>query len=273
MEETIRQYLSEDIGGGDVTTDSIVPPDHVSEASIIAKEECVVAGHAFVRKVFEILDPDVTYEELVMDGSIAAKGTIVSRVKAHTRAILTGERVALNIFQRLSGIATATHRFVLAVEGTKTRILDTRKTSPGMRGMEKYAVRAGGGDNHRFGLYDMALVKENHVTIAGSIKDAVARIRGRSNVALEVEVRNMRELREALAERVDRIMLDNWNDEEIGEAVALVAGRIPIEVSGNMTVERARQVARAGIDFISVGSITHSFKSADLSLLVNVEVG
>lgn len=268
MEEVIRQYLSEDIGEGDVTTESIVPADHRSEASIIAKEECVIAGHAFVRKVFETLDPDVVYEELVKDGSLAEKGARVSRVRAHTRTILTGERVALNVFQRLSGIATATRAFVRAAEGTGTRILDTRKTSPGMRAMEKYAVRAGGGHNHRFGLYDMALVKENHVAIAGSIKEAVARIRKRSSVALEVEVRNMEELREALEERVDRIMLDNWKDEEIRDAVAFVAGRIPIEVSGNMTVERVREVARTGIDFISVGSITHSFKSADLSLLI-----
>jgi nicotinate-nucleotide pyrophosphorylase (carboxylating) len=268
MEEAIRQYLTEDIGKGDITTDSIVPADHVSAASIIAKEECVIAGHAFVREAFGILDRDVVYEELVKDGSVAEKGAIVSKVRARTRAILTGERVALNVFQRLSGIATATRAFVLAAQGTKAQILDTRKTSPGMRAMEKYAVRAGGGQNHRFGLYDMALVKENHIAIAGSIREAVARIRKRSTLALEVEVRNMEELREALGEQVDRIMLDNWKDADIREAVALVAGRVPIEVSGNMTVERVREVARTGIDFISVGSITHSFKSADLSLLI-----
>jgi nicotinate-nucleotide pyrophosphorylase (carboxylating) len=215
-----------------------------------------------------MLDPDLIYEELAKDGTVATKGTIVSRVGARTRAILTGERVALNIFQRLSGIATATRGFVRAVEGTKVKVLDTRKTSPGMRTMEKYAVLMGGGQNHRFGLYDMALVKENHIAIAGSIGEAVTRIRKRSSVAVEVEVRNMDELRDALQEKVDRIMLDNWKDGDIHDAVSLVGGRIPIEVSGNMTVERASEIARTGIDLISAGSITHSFKSADLSLLI-----
>jgi nicotinate-nucleotide pyrophosphorylase (carboxylating) len=267
-EEAIKRFLAEDIGEGDITTDSIVPADHRSDASILAKEECVIAGHSFVRKVFEALDPDVAYEELVKDGSEADKGATVSRVRARTRAILTGERVALNIFQRLSGIATATRRFVRAVEGTKAKILDTRKTSPGMRAMEKYAVRMGGGQNHRFGLYDMALVKENHIAIAGSIREAVARIRKCSTIAVEVEVRNMDELQQAMEAGVDRIMLDNWRDADIREAVSLIGGSIPIEVSGNMTVERAQEVARRGIDFISAGSITHSFKSADLSLLI-----
>lgn len=268
MKEAIRNYLAEDVGNGDITTDSIVPADHRSEASIIAKEECVVAGHGFAQEVFATLDPDGSYDALIRDGEVAKRGTIVATVKARTRAILTGERVALNIFQRLSGIATATRAFVEAVEGTNVRILDTRKTSPGMRAMEKYAVRMGGGENHRFGLYDMALVKENHIAIAGSIGEAVARIRKRGTVAVEVEVRNMEELREALEEGVERIMLDNWKDGEIGRAVTLVNGRAPIEVSGNMTVERAREVAHMGIDLISVGSITHSFKSADLSLLI-----
>ena len=268
MEEAIKQFLAEDIGEGDITTDSIVPADHRSEASILAKEECVIAGHPFVRRVFEALAPDAAYEEFIKDGTTAEKGATLSRVRARTRAILTGERVALNILQRLSGIATATRGFVRAVEGTGVKILDTRKTSPGMRAMEKYAVRMGGGQNHRFGLYDMALVKENHIAIAGSIKEAVARIRRWSTVAVEVEVRNMDELREALEEGVERIMLDNWKDADIRDAVSLVGGRIPIEVSGNMTVERAREIARTGIDLISAGSITHSFKSADLSLLI-----
>ncbi len=268
MEEVIRRFLAEDIGKGDVTTNSIVPVDHTSVAAITAKEGCVIAGHEFVRKVFVALDPDGSYEDLVGDGMKAGHGEVVSRVRARTSAILTGERVALNIFQRMSGIATATRRFVDAVAGTKVRILDTRKTSPGMRAMEKYAVLMGGGQNHRFGLYDMALVKENHIAIAGSIKAAVESIRKHSNVAIEVEVKNMEELKEALEGRIERIMLDNWKDADIHEAVAFVNGRIPIEVSGNMTVERAGQIAGTGIDFISVGSITHSFKSADLSLLI-----
>ena len=268
MEERIRRFLAEDVGSGDITTDAIVPPDHLSEALIIAKEECVIAGHEFARGIFLALDPDASYEDLIRDGHPAGKGEAVVRLKARTRAILTGERSALNILQRLSGIATATRRFVDAVAGTGVRILDTRKTSPGLRAMEKYAVLMGGGENHRFGLYDMALVKENHIAIAGSIRAAVERIRARSDCEIEVEVKNMEELKEASVEGVERIMLDNWRDEDIDKAVALVNGGIPIEVSGNMTVERAKRVAGTGIDFISVGSITHSFRSADLSLLI-----
>ena len=170
-------------------------PADASVGSIIAKEECVIAGHLFVRKVFEALDPGASYEEVVRDGETARKGDLVSTVRARTRAILTGERVALNIFQRLSGIATATRRFVAAVEGTGVKVLDTRKTSPGLRTMEKYAVLMGGGENHRFDLGEMALIKENHIAIAGSIREAVARVRKESHVAVEVEVRDMDELK------------------------------------------------------------------------------
>ncbi len=268
MEERIRRFLAEDVGTGDVTTDAIVPAEHTSNALIIAKEECVIAGHDFAREVFSTLDPVASYEDLIKDGLTAHRGEVVARLKARTRAILTGERSALNILQRLSGVATATRRFVDAVAGTRVRILDTRKTSPGLRAMEKYAVLMGGGENHRFGLYDMALVKENHIAIAGSIGAAVGRIRKESDCAIEVEVKNMEELKEAKEQGVERIMLDNWPDEDIDKAVALVGGAIPIEVSGNMTVERASRIAGTGIDFISVGSITHSFKSADLSLLI-----
>lgn len=268
MEDRIRRFLAEDVGSGDITTDAIVPPDHLSEALIIAKEECVIAGHEFAREVFLALDPDVSYVDVISDGKQAGKGETVASLQARTRAILTGERSALNILQRLSGIATATRRFADAVADTGVRILDTRKTSPGLRAMEKYAVLMGGGENHRFGLYDMALVKENHIAIAGSIRAAVGRIRAQSDCDIEVEVKNMEELKEAKEEGVERIMLDNWKDEDIDKAVAFVNGGIPIEVSGNMTVERARKIAGCGIDFISVGSITHSFKSADLSLLI-----
>jgi nicotinate-nucleotide pyrophosphorylase (carboxylating) len=268
MESMIRAFLAEDIGLGDITTNSIVPEEHHCEAVIIAKESCSLAGHAFARQVFRILDSDGVYEDLIQDGQRAEKGTTVARISAKTRAILTGERVALNILQRLSGVATATRRFVDAVEGTNARILDTRKTTPGMRAMEKNAVLMGGGQNHRLDLGEMALVKENHITIAGSIPEAVKKIRAKSAVPIEVEVKNMGELQEAVAEGVDRIMLDNWVDRDVRAAVLFVNGRIPLEVSGNMTVERARAIALTGIDFISVGSITHSFTSADLSLLI-----
>jgi nicotinate-nucleotide pyrophosphorylase (carboxylating) len=264
----IRTFLNEDIGRGDVTTDSTVHEDHASRAHIIAKEDCIIAGHATVKEVFEELDREMRYEALIRDGERARKGDTVSRMEGKTRAILTGERVALNFFQRLSGIATATRRFVDIVEGTGVRILDTRKTTPGLRALEKYAVRMGGGYNHRFDLGEMALIKENHIAAAGSIGNAVERIREKSRVAIEVEVKNMDELREALGLKVDRIMLDNWDTEATRKAVDFTAGSVPLEASGNMTVQRAAEVARTGVDFISVGSLTHSFASADLSLLI-----
>ncbi len=267
-ETLIKAALDEDMGRGDVTTDSIVPSDQVSQASIIAKADCVIAGHDIVRLVFHTLDGDIVYDALIGDGVLARKGETVSRISGRTRTILTGERVALNFFQRLSGIATATRRFVDAAKGTKARILDTRKTTPGLRTLEKYAVLMGGGYNHRFDLSEMALIKENHIAAAGSIRDAVRLIRERSRVAIEVEVKNMAELKEAVEQKVERIMLDNWSTEDTWKAVAFVKGAVPLEASGNMTVERLAEVAPTGVDFISVGSLTHSFESADLSLLI-----
>jgi nicotinate-nucleotide pyrophosphorylase (carboxylating) len=267
MDVRIKDFLQEDIGQGDITTDAIVPEDHSSQAVILAKAGGVVAGHAFAREVFQLLDPDIQYKELKQDGERVAKGDSVAAIAGKTRAILTGERVALNILQRLSGIATYTRRFVEAVGGTGVKILDTRKTSPGLRGMEKYAVRMGGGYNHRLNLGEMALIKENHIAVAGSITAAVKQVRSQSKVPIEVEVRTTADLREAMEAGVDRIMLDNWDMASIHEAVSLVKKRIPLEVSGNMTVERAREAARAGVDFISVGALTHSFTALDMTLL------
>jgi len=267
MDKQIETFLKEDIGTGDVTTDAIVPEDHASKADIIAKAEGVMAGHMFARKVFNALDRNIHYEELKQDGERVTQGDILAVIAGKSRAILTGERVALNLLQRLSGIATLTRSFVDAVEGTGVKILDTRKTSPGLREMEKYAVKMGGGHNHRLNLSEMALIKENHIAIAGSIREAVRRARSQSTVPIEAEVKNMEELKEAVEERVDRIMFDNWGIESIKDAVAFVNKRIPLEVSGNMTVEKAREVAETGIDFISVGAITHSFKSLDMTLL------
>jgi nicotinate-nucleotide pyrophosphorylase (carboxylating) len=263
----VEDFLREDMGEGDMTTDAIVPENQTSEAIILAKADGVVAGHVFAQKVFEFLDGNIHYKELKQDGERVIKGERVAVIKGKSRAILTGERVALNILQRLSGIATLTRSFVDAVESTGVKILDTRKTSPGLRSMEKYAVRMGGGHNHRLNLSEMALIKENHIAIACSIKEAVNRVRSQSNVAIEVEVRNMEELREAMDVKVDRIMLDNWDIRSIKHAVSLVNKKIPLEVSGNMTVKKAIAVARIGIDFISVGAITHSFKSLDMTLL------
>lgn len=267
MDKQIKAFLKEDIGRGDVTTDAIVPEDHVSKADIIAKADGVMAGHIFARKVFNALDRNIHYEELKQDGEQVSQGDILTVIAGKSRAILTGERVALNLLQRLSGIATLTRSFVDAVEGTGVKILDTRKTSPGLREMEKYAVKMGGGHNHRLNLSEMALIKENHIAIAGSVREAVRRVRSQSTVPVEVEVKNMEELKEAVEEGVDRIMVDNWDIESINHAVSLVNKKIPLEVSGNMTLEKAREVAKTGIDFISVGAITHSFKSLDMTLL------
>jgi len=267
MKNSIKYYLTEDIGTGDITTNAIVPEMHVSRARIVAKENGVIAGQSIAKEVFRELDDTLVYEEWKSDGEHVKKGDIITIVKGKTRAILTGERVALNFLQRLSGIATLTRKFVEAVEGTGVKILDTRKTSPGHREKEKYAVRMGGGYNHRGNLSEMALIKENHIAAAGSIKDAVRKIRDISKVPIEVEVKNMVELEEALKEDVDRIMLDNWDTKEIKAAVLFVNKRIPIEVSGNVNIESIREVAKAGVDFISVGALTHSFKSLDISLL------
>jgi nicotinate-nucleotide pyrophosphorylase (carboxylating) len=288
MDIRIEEFLREDIGEGDITTDSIVPENHVSKAFIIAKADGVVAGHRYAQEVFKLLDNEIQYEALKQDGGLVIAGDLLASIAGKSRAILTGERVALNILQRLSGIATSTRCFVEAVEGTGVKILDTRKTSPGLREMEKYAVRMGGGHNHRFDLSEMALIKENHIAIAGSIREAVKQVRSKSRVPIEVEVKNMEELKEAIEAGVDRIMLDNWDMESIKQAVSLVHKRIPpakppgvtlwsesrsgseppmVEVSGNMTIEKAREVGKTGVDFISVGTVTHSYTSLDMTLL------
>lgn len=257
----------EDIGIEDITTNSIIPPEHRSHAKIIAKETGVLAGQAIAREIFSFLDSGITYTEHKKDGDRVRPGEVIGEIAGQTRAILTGERVALNILQRLSGTASLTRKFVDAAAGTKTRILDTRKTTPGMRDMEKYAVRMGGGTNHRRNLTEMALIKENHIAVAGSIREAVALVRKASRVPVEVEVRSMDELKEAVQAGADRIMLDNWDTASMKEAVKFVDGRIEIEASGNMTLDRVREVAMTGVDFISVGALTHSAGSLDMSLL------
>jgi nicotinate-nucleotide pyrophosphorylase (carboxylating) len=267
MDVSIKDFLKEDIGQGDITTNAIVPEDHSSQAVILAKAEGVIAGHGFAREVFRFLDKDIQYEELKHDGERVIRGDTVAAIAGKSRAILTGERVALNILQRLSGIATFTRRFVEAVKGTGVKILDTRKTSPGLRSMEKYAVRMGGGFNHRFDLGEMALIKENHIVVAGSITAAVKRVRSKSKVPVEVEVRTLADLKEAMEAGVDRIMLDNWDIASIPAAVSLVQKKISLEVSGNMTIDRAREVAKTGIDFISVGALTHSVTTLDMTML------
>jgi nicotinate-nucleotide pyrophosphorylase (carboxylating) len=268
FDETIRAALREDMPDGDVTSDSIIPPAAISDAVLLAREAGVLAGLPVCRRVFEIVDGRVAFQAKSEDGLSFRKGDILARLKGPSASLLKGERTALNFLQRLCGIATATRRFVDAVAGTKAKILDTRKTTPGLRLLEKYAVRMGGGQNHRLSLSDMALIKDNHLRHVGSIAEAVRRAREnvRPGIRVEVEVTSFEESQEALAAGVDIVMLDNMALEEMKRVVDSYAGRIPIEVSGNVTLERAREIAALGVDFISVGALTHSSKALDISL-------
>ncbi len=266
----IRNALAEDLGTGDATTDSTVPAEQVTKGRIIAKEDGVLAGIPVVEAVFRELDPDVEVEAHVAEGARVTPRTLVATVRGRTRAILTGERTALNFLQRLSGVATLASRYAAAVEGTGVTILDTRKTTPGLRILEKYAVSLGGGGNHRMGLWDMALIKDNHIVAAGGIRPAVERVRERHpGLAIEVEVTGPSELREALDAGVGRIMLDNMTIAEMREAVAMARSHCPtpeIEVSGGVTLDEVRTIAETGPDFISVGALTHSAPALDISL-------
>jgi len=268
FDETIRAALREDMPDGDVTSDSIIPPAAVSEAVLLAREAGVLAGLPVCRRVFEIVDGCVSFQAKSEDGLTFRSGDILARLKGPSASLLKGERTALNFLQRLSGIATATRRFVDAVAGTKAKILDTRKTTPGLRLLEKYAVRMGGGQNHRLSLSDMALIKDNHLRHVGSITEAVRRAREnvRPGLRVEVEVTSFEESQEALAAGADIVMLDNMALEEMKRVVDSYAGRIPIEVSGNVTLERAGEIAALGVDFISVGALTHSSRALDISL-------
>ena len=266
----IRQALDEDIGAGDVTTSAALTGDERGIARATAKAETVVAGIDVFAEVFYTLDPSLEVTALMHDGQRAGEGDLLAEVSGRLASILSAERVALNLLQRMSGIATLTRRYADAVRDTKVRILDTRKTAPGLRILDKYAVRAGGGFNHRFALYDGILIKDNHIAAAGGIGRAVQRVRGRipHTLKIEVEVKDLAELDEALASGADAVLLDNMGLPEMAEAVARVAGRIPLEASGNMTLERVRQVAATGVDLISVGALTHSVTAADISLLI-----
>jgi len=267
----IRQAVAEDIGEGDITTLSIVPPELTLKGRFIAKQAGVVAGLEVARLTFGLIDERVNFSARVKDGSRVAKGQVMATVEGPGQALLSGERVALNFLQRMSGIASLTFRFVEAVAGTPAIILDTRKTAPGLRLLDKWAVRLGGGQNHRTGLYDMVLIKENHITAAGSISEAVARVRAGDpqKRAIEVEVKNLAELEEALALNLDRILLDNMSPAEMAEAVRIAAGRTPLEASGNVDLESVAAVAATGVDYISVGKLTHSAAALDISLLLD----
>ena len=261
--------LEEDLGAaGDITTDAIVPVDAQGEAAIVAREAGVVAGLDLAEAAFRALDPDTRFVRIVEDGGKVAGGGVIARISAKTRALLASERTALNFLGRLSGIATLTASFVKAVEGTGVRIACTRKTTPGLRAFEKYAVRAGGGVNHRFGLYDAVLVKDNHIAAAGGLAKALEKLRARSGhlVRAEVEVDTLDQLEEALRFPIDAVLLDNMDVETLQKAVKLVAGRVATEASGGVTLENVREIASTGVDLISVGALTHSARSLDSSL-------
>jgi nicotinate-nucleotide pyrophosphorylase (carboxylating) len=269
----IDMALAEDKGAGDWTTCWTVPARERGHAEIIAKESGIIAGLALASAVFSRLEPRVEFAAAVADGDRVEPGQTVAAIKGPARAILTGERTALNFLQRLSGVATATRRFVDAIEGTGARILDTRKTTPGWRLLEKGAVRVGGGENHRIGLFDMVLIKENHAAIAGGLRSAITRVKESNDrqLPIEVEIHDLLDLHAALDAHVDRVLLDNFDIDRIREAVKFVRKRIAaieIEASGNMTLDRVRSVAEAGVDYISVGAITHSAVALDLSLLM-----
>jgi len=275
IEEIIKNALIEDIGEGDHTTLSTVPADAVKHARMLAKQEGILCGTEIAAKVFQTIDPNLTVEILRHDGEFVVVGDVILRVSGNARAILTGERTALNFIQRMSGIATKTHFLLKKTEGTKVKLLDTRKTTPLLRELEKYAVKCGGANNHRFGLFDMMLIKDNHVDFAGGIKAAIVSANDYltthgKTLQIEIEVRNFDELREALqTENIHRIMLDNFTPEQICKALTIIDGKYPVEASGGITEENIRQYAETGVDYISVGALTHHIKSLDISLLAD----
>jgi len=268
IDKIIEQALLEDIGTGDITTESIIPSNLKAKGIIKTFEKGVIAGLDIACLVFQKLDAEIVFQEKTKDGTKVIRGKELAEITGPARTILMGERVALNFLQRMSGIATITSKFCEEVKDFPVRIVDTRKTTPGLRILEKYAVRMGGGYNHRFGLYDAVLIKDNHIAVAGGIKSAVDSVRKQSShtVKIEVEVESLSQLQEALKAQVDIIMLDNMDLEAMKEAVKMVKGKILIEASGEITLEKVRKIAQAGIDLISIGALTHSVKSLNISM-------
>lgn len=270
IDDLIALAFAEDVGDGDHTTLSTIPADEMGRQQLIVKEEGILAGVEMARRVFNYFDPELKMTVFINDGTRVKPGDIAFVVEGRVRSLLQTERTMLNIMQRMSGIATMTAKYQDRLAGLKTKVLDTRKTTPGMRLIEKEAVKIGGGENHRIGLFDMILIKDNHVDFAGGIPQAVAAAKkyckdtGR-DLKIEVEVRNTDEIDQALAAGIDRIMLDNFTPERTREAVARIAGRVEIESSGGITLDTLRQYGECGVDFISVGALTHSVKGLDLS--------
>ncbi len=271
IKPVIDYALNEDIGTGDITTSLLIPSDLEARATMVAKSSGVIAGLAVAEYIFRTLNPDIIWNTFVKDGDKVVKGDLLLEISGSYRALLTGERLALNFLQRMSGIATLTAECVSSVAGYNAKILDTRKTVPGLRLLDKYAVLMGGGTNHRIGLYDMVLIKDNHIKVAGGITQAVSQIKKglTPGIQIEVETTNMDEVHQALDAGVDIIMLDNMTTEVMAECVKVIAGRAKVEASGNMTLERLEQVAATGVDYISIGALTHSVTAFDISM--NIE--
>lgn len=266
----VEAALAEDVGAGDITTDPIVPPGVKGSCEVIAKEDMVVAGLFVAEAVFKSLDPKASLRAGARDGDLVKKGVVIATVRGSMRALLTGERVALNFLQRLSGVATLARKFSEKASRSGIEVLDTRKTTPCMRMLEKYAVFAGGGVNHRYGLFDRVLIKDNHIAAAGGIREAVSRVRSSSpGVPVEVETRTLKEVREALEAGAEVIMLDNMPSGRMKKAVGLIAGRARVEASGGVTIDKIAKIAAAGVDCVSVGGLTHSAPAVDISMKMN----
>jgi len=268
LDEIIESALEEDLPHGDITSESLIDPLSVSRATITAKEKGVLAGIDIAERVFKKINDSIEFEKFKRDGEEFTQNSKLAQIKGNSISILKGERLALNFMQRLSGIATLTKKFTDLLKGTKTKLLDTRKTTPCLRMLEKYAVRMGGGFNHRLNLSETVLIKDNHLQLVGSIKGSIQKARRSvgDKIKIEVETKSLDEVTEAIRYGADMIMLDNMSPAEIARAVKLVDRRIPLEVSGNMTLDKVSELAHLGIDFISVGSLTHSYRSLDISL-------
>lgn len=268
IERLIDLAIEEDIATGDITTNAIIPVQAKAVAEMKAKADGVISGLEIAKKVFERFEKEIAWTPLVTDGTTVKKGDIILRIEASHRTLLCGERLSLNLLQRMSGIASETARYMKELAGTPTRLLDTRKTAPGLRVLDKMAVLHGGGSNHRMGLYDMIMLKDNHIKIAGGIPNAVKEARANLplSIKLEVETATLEEVQQAIEAGADIIMLDNMSNEMMATAVQMIAGRAKTEASGNMSIPRLKEVAATGVDYISVGALTHSVRAMDISM-------
>jgi len=268
IEKIIYSALKEDVGSGDITSNFIIPHNKSARAFMLAKEEGVIAGLLVAKVVFLKLDKNIRWRNLVKEGEFVSAGTKIAEITGNYRALLTGERTALNFLQRMSGIASITLKYARQLHGLKTKILDTRKTVPGLRILDKYSVNKGTGTNHRIGLYDMVMIKDNHIKAAGSISEAVSQVKNNLNkkIKIEVETSTLSEVKEALESGVDIIMLDNMSIKQMKEAIKIIKGKVKIEASGGIDIKSVKKIAKTGVDFISIGALTHSVKALDIGM-------